>query len=99
MTHPEDYSQSICKFSFYENGSLAEIYLTNDMDFYNATSMVDLIENIIPKISRKIYNELNGDNIKYIYDDKKDIKILSEIQEKKDLEEKYSKITFKRKSI
>ena len=95
MTHPEDYSQSICKFSFYENGSLAEIYLTNDMDFYNATSMVDLIENIIPKISRKIYNEFNGDNIKYIYEDKKDIKILSEIQEKKDLEEKYSKITFK----
>ena len=99
MIHPKDYSQSICKFSFYENGSLAEIYLTNDMDFYNATSMVDLIENIIPKISRKIYNEFNGDNIKYIYDDKKDIKILSEIQEKKDLEEKYSKITFKRKSI
>ena len=95
MTHPEDYSQSICKFSFYENGSLAEIYLTNDMDFYNATSMVDLIENIIPKISRNIYNEFNGDNIKNIYEDKKDIKILSEIQEKKDLEEKYSKITFK----
>lgn len=57
LNHPENYSQSIAKFAFYENGSLAEIYLSNDIDFFNASSMIDLIENIIPKISRKLYNE------------------------------------------
>ena len=95
LNHPENYSQSIAKFAFYENGSLAEIYLSKDIDFFNASSMIDLIENIIPKISRKLYNEFTEENIKYTYEENKNIKILSEIQEEKDLKDKYSKITFK----
>lgn len=95
INHPENYLQSIVKFAFYENGSLAEIYLSNDIDFFNASSMIDLIENIIPKISRKLYNEFTEENIKYTYEENKNIKILSETQEKKDFEDKYSKITFK----
>ena len=48
-------------FSFYENGTLADILLPNDIDNYNAHLIVDLIEDVIPKLSRnKTEDAING---------------------------------------
>ena len=48
-------------FSFYENGTLANILLPNDIDNYNANLIIELIEDVIPKLSRnKTEDENNG---------------------------------------
>ena len=39
-------------FKFYENGTIAEIKLPDNMDKYNADNLVELIGNVIPKLTR-----------------------------------------------
>lgn len=50
--NPDGTKYPISVFSFYENGTIANIKLPNNMNNYNAYNIIDLIENIIPKLSR-----------------------------------------------
>ena len=47
-------------FSFYENGTLANILLPNDIDNYNANLIIELIEDVIPKLSRNKTEDANN---------------------------------------
>ena len=97
IKNPEKVEHPIAKFSFYENGTLLDIYMSNDTNQFYASSMKDLIEQIIPKISKKVYNKTEND-VEYTYEeDKKDSrrKTILEKHHKKEFVDKYSKIAFK----
>ena len=54
-------------FSFYENGTLIDIQLPDNMDKFNFNIICELIENVIPKLSRNRTEDIsNGLNIKNI---------------------------------
>lgn len=53
LNNPKKHENPIAKFSFYENGTLHDIYIDKDTKQFYALSLVDLIENIIPRISKK----------------------------------------------
>ena len=54
-------------FSFYENGTLIDIQLPDNMDKYNFDTICELIEKVIPKLSRNRTEDMsNGLNIKNI---------------------------------
>lgn len=93
----------LAKFSFFENGTLAEIYLVNTTSQYYASSLVDLIEQIIPKISREFYNNTQKiKNVEYEYDEENENperKTISEKHQNKEFVDRYSKISFKGSQI
>ena len=39
-------------FKFYEDGTIEEIKVPDNMDKYNADNIVELIQNVIPKLTR-----------------------------------------------
>ena len=54
-------------FSFYENGTLIDIQLPDNMDKYNFDTICEFIEKVIPKLSRNRTEDMsNGLNIKNI---------------------------------
>ena len=55
LNNPKKNENPIAKFSFYENGTLHDIYIAKDTKQFYALSLVELIENIIPKKKKKIY--------------------------------------------
>lgn len=57
---PNSTEHPVGKFSFYENGTIDKIYISNDTSIFYATAIIDLIEQIIPRISTKLYNKKNG---------------------------------------
>ena len=52
MANPDGSKYPLAVFSFYENGTIADIKLPNNMDEYYANTINELIENVIPKLSR-----------------------------------------------
>lgn len=44
-----------CKFYFYENGTLDEIYFPNDTNEFYEAAILDLIEKVTPKLSKSLY--------------------------------------------
>ena len=50
--NPSGATHPIAKFSYFENGTIIVINLPEDMDQYNAQAMIELINNVIPKLSR-----------------------------------------------
>ena len=42
----------LAKFSYFENGTIIDINLPEDMDQYNTQAMIELINNVVPKLSR-----------------------------------------------
>ena len=42
----------MAKFAYFENGTIIDINLPKDMDQYNAQVMIELINNVVPKLSR-----------------------------------------------
>ena len=55
----------IAEFSFDENGTLIKINLPKNIDLYNAEKIIDLIRNVIPKLTRnKTEDEDNGIEIR-----------------------------------
>ena len=80
-------------FSFYENGTIYDIKLPNNMNNYYANAIIELIENVIPKLSRNKTEDIyNGLKINTKNDKKK--KILFESQSPKEIKEfKGSKFT------
>lgn len=84
-SNPEGSKYPMAIFSFYENGTIADINLPNNMNQSIAKSMIDLIEKIIPKISR---NRTEDDNngLKINVKKNNDIKTLIENQSNRELE-------------
>ena len=50
--NPNGEKYPVAIFRFYENGTIKEINLPKEMDKENAESIIDLIDNIIPKLIR-----------------------------------------------
>jgi len=82
------------KFSYYENGTIIDINLPENMDRYNAQSMAELINNVIPKLSRKKKEDRkHGLSIKRRRTKKGDI--LIETQEPKEYSDKFTGSKYK----
>ena len=55
----------IAEFSFDKNGTLIKINLPKNIDLYNAEKIIDLIKDVIPKLTRnKTEDEDNGIEIR-----------------------------------
>ena len=66
-------------FSFYENGTIIDIKVPDNMDNYNANNIMEIIENIIPKLSRnKTEDSNNGINVTTKKENKKNILLESQ---------------------
>ena len=62
--NPDGSKYPMAIFSYYENGTIAAIQLPNNMDSYNAKSIIQLIDDIIPKLARNRKEDIsNGLNI------------------------------------
>jgi len=70
--------------------------LSKDTNQFYASSMVDLIEHVIPKISKKVFNQTNK-GVEYKFDEEENI--LHEKHHGKEFVDKYSKISFKGSQI
>jgi hypothetical protein len=96
VNNPDQFEYPIAKFSFYENGTLNDIYIAKNTNHFYASSMVDIIEEITPRISKKLYNkEQNG--VEFSFDEEKDE--IVEDHKEKEFTDKYSKIGFKGSKI
>ena len=85
-------------FSFYENGTLGEIYLNENTTHYFGSIIIDLIEQFIPRISSSLYKNKN-EKVEFIYDiDNKDendsIINITENHFEKTFKDKYTNISF-----
>ena len=99
LKNPEQFDQPIAKFAFYENGTLADIYIAKNTNQFSASSMVDLIEEIIPRISAKLYGKEDKDVEFTVKDKKDDEAIITEDHKDKEFVDKYSKIGFEGSKI
>ena len=98
LKNPEQFEHPIAKFSFYENGTLVDIHIAKKTNQFSASSMVDLIEEIVPRISKKLYGkEENG--VLFTYRDEKDAKTITEDHKEKEFVDKYSKVGFEGSKI
>jgi len=70
--NPDGSKFPIAEFSFYENGTISDVKFLDSADEYNSQTLNDLIEKVIPKISRNRTEDYNnGLNIKTRTDRKK----------------------------
>ena len=51
-SNPNGTIYPMSKFSFFENGTILDIYLPENLDQYSAQVMLELINNVVPKLSR-----------------------------------------------
>ena len=51
--NPSGATHTITKFSYFENKTIIVINLQEDMDQYNAQAMIELMNNVVPKLSRR----------------------------------------------
>ena len=60
LTNENQYNIPFCKFYFYENGTLENIYFPQNMNEFYKSAIEDLIEKVTPKLSKSLYkNETN----------------------------------------
>jgi hypothetical protein len=88
-------------FHFYENGTKKDILLPEGMDKDDAQNMIDLINNVVPKLTRnKTEDNEKGLQIKTkeIKKEKK-IKSFTEYEPKKEFQDKYTKSRFRGSKI
>ena len=79
-TNPDGSKYPMALFKFYENGTIDEIKVPDTIDQYNAETIKELIEKVIPRLSRnRTEDENNGLDIKT----KKDRKKKTMIEEEK----------------
>ena len=94
-SNPNGTKYPMSLFSFYENGTLANILLPNDIDNYNANLIIELIEDVIPKLSRNKTEDANN-GIKFESKQNGKKFILVESQSPKEIKEfrgsKYTKM-------
>ena len=64
-SNPDGSKYPMSIFTFHEDGTLEDIKLPDNMDKYNADSIVELIKNVIPKLTRNRKEDIsNGLEIK-----------------------------------
>lgn len=64
-SNPNGEKYPIAKFSYNENGTIVNIQLPNDINNFNANNILELIEKIIPKLTRNKTEDMsNGLKIK-----------------------------------
>ena len=79
-SNPNGSKYPIVFFSFYENGTITIIKFPPSTNEYNTKTLKELIEKVIPKLSRnRTEDNTNGLNIKIINDGKKKILIEEEL--------------------
>ena len=84
--NPDGSKYPIAIFSFYENGTIADIKMPNNMNSANVYAILELIENVVPKLSRNRTEDIsNGLNIETKKDKSK--KTLVEVQSPKEIPE------------
>ena len=70
--HPDGSKNPIAEFSYFENGTIADIYFADLTDEYNTQTLKELIEKVTPKLTRnRTEDNSNGLNIKTRTDRKK----------------------------
>ena len=73
-SNPDGAKYPMAVFSFYENGTIADILLPNNMDNYNAQTIVELIESVVPKLTRNRTEDIsNGLEINTLKRNKKKV--------------------------
>ena len=88
-SNPHGAIYPMAKFSYFENGTVIDINLPEDMDQYNAQSLIELINNVIPKLSRnKKDDKKKGLSVSSIKT--KNGNTLTEIQAPKEYEDKFT---------
>ena len=71
-SNPDGSKFPIAEFSFYENGTISDIKFPDLADEYNSQTLQELVEKVIPKLSRnRTEDNSNGLNIKTRTDRKK----------------------------
>ena len=84
----------MAQFSYFQNGTIIDVNLPEDMDKYNAQSLLDLIDNVIPRLSRrKRDDKKNGLKVKRRRTKRGDI--LTETQDEKEYSDKYTRSRYK----
>ncbi len=65
IANPDGSKYPLALFKFYENGTIDDIQLPTNMNKYNAHTIVELIEDVIPKLTRNRTEDIsNGLEIK-----------------------------------
>ena len=96
--NPDGSKFPIAEFHFFDNGTINDINLPEEMTKENAQNMVDLINNVIPKLTRnKTEDYNNGIKIKTKKSRKK--QSLTEYENPKEFTDKYTNTTFKGSKI
>ena len=92
--NPNGSKYPMAEFHFYDNGTIENIYLPNEMSKEEAQNMIDLINNVIPKLSR---NKTDDDKKGIIISSKNlsKKKSFKEYENPKEFTDKYSNCTFK----
>ena len=73
-SNPDGAKYPMAVFSFYENGTIADILLPNNMDNYNAQTIIELIESVVPKLARNRTEDIsNGLEINTLKRNKKKV--------------------------
>ena len=92
--NPDGSKYPMAEFHFYDNGTIENIYLPKEMSKEEAQNMIDLINNVIPKLSRnKTEDNKKGISISTKNLSKK--KSFKEYENPKEFTDKYSNCTFK----
>ena len=96
--NPDGSKYPLAEFHFFDNGTIYDINLPEEMTKEEAQNMVDLINNVIPKLIRnKTEDDNNGIKIK-----KKSFRTkqsLTEYENPKEFTDKYTNTTFKGSKI
>ena len=96
--NPDGSKYPIAEFHFFDNGTIYDINLPEEMTKEEAQNMVDLINNVIPKLTRnKTEDDNNGIKIKTTKSRKK--QSLTEYENPKEFTDKYTNTTFKGSKI
>ena len=73
-SNPDGAKYPMAVFSFYENGTIADILLPNNMDNYNAQTIIELIESVVPRLTRNRTEDIsNGLEINTLKRNKKKV--------------------------
>ena len=59
-TNPDGAKYPMAVFKFLDNGEIQEINLPNNMDEYNANSLIEVIKKIIPKLTRNKKEDISN---------------------------------------
>ena len=78
-SNPDGSIYPMAKFQFYEDGTIEGVQLPNNMDDYNANSLVELIDKVIPKLSRSRSEDMsNGLKVHVKKDNKRTVVVQKE---------------------